>query len=154
MHFPPPPSEEKNSSPLLENITQDSNGLGKFRISLSQCGIYRKKEEPVWIRWNYYLYPFCKKKTENDSIRLLMSYSHDLMIHLLCQWPERAPSHQSGMGGVKGHNIKWYYISGKLRPMAGELPTSGYLLISRRRAVRRRSDLLLETGRRPRTHHR
>jgi len=64
-----------------------------------------KKKDPYGLNGDYGLYLFCKKKTENDSIRLLMSHSHDLMIHLMCQWQERAPSRQSRMGEVKGHNI-------------------------------------------------
>ncbi len=31
------------------------------------------------------------------------------------QWPERAPSRQSGISGVKGHNIKRNYLTGKSR---------------------------------------
>jgi len=33
----------------------------------------------------------------------------------------RAPSRPSGIGGVKGHNKKGEFISGKPRPMSGEL---------------------------------
>ncbi len=36
-------------------------------------------------------------------------------------WPERAPSRQSGIGGVKGHNTKRNYLAGKPRPVAVEL---------------------------------
>ncbi len=35
------------------------------------------------------------------------------------RWPDRAPSRSIGIGGIKGHNIKRNYLTGKPRPVAG-----------------------------------
>jgi hypothetical protein len=43
--------EKKNSSPLLENITQDSNGLAKVQDFAISIWNMQGKEGPVWVEW-------------------------------------------------------------------------------------------------------
>jgi hypothetical protein len=86
----------------LRKIRMVWESLGFRYLNLEYTG---KKKDLSGLNGDYCLYPFCKKKPENDSIRLLMSHSHDLTTHLMPQWPERAPSRQGGMDRIKGHNI-------------------------------------------------